>query len=1407
MIYTINGKHSDKNGNFTILASDLGVAPSVHTHAIADVYNLEYELLRKSNVGHTHVAIVSIQAGSTPVTGNVELTASSATVSLTGDTISLNAPIETNVDLNNAPSVVNYRMGRPAYLFVGGTWDALAGVRKGNDYSVASVSDEAAMLAFTSKLSRPIVDMFLYQDGTVTKIAKVLNESNAQSYPPPAFDKIRISTTLDDAVATRQLEGEQYPVPVMNNDDTTFSMTVVPYPPNGSWYLECDQFEIPKTIYTGTQTVEVTVPTLPVGTHVCIVKVIPNNTTSPTTIWGANDSIGQLKFVRVVMPESSLVPAYHWPLDNTMQEIVTNKTGVFHGEAEGDTPEFVTDAVRGAAYKAPNTYAVMPDRTGVWTDGIEIDPSVNGFTLAFFVKRTSPGRNEGTYTRWYDGTNTTTIIGIETSYGRIGACWMSEVYSSNEIPFLSTSKYSHACMTVSKPLTEADGLTTSELNNAWYFNLKLYLNGKLYVNKRVSVYKAHASRLTNIGGPTHSFGIGAIHYSRDQNSHEFDEVKIFGKELALEEVQQEAAMAGYTFEGDEDTPTVTPTKQYDEPRVREGKPEDITSVPLTADLKVFVIDKNTIAVAGNYETFYNQRLQTEYPTTLVGMEQNYRNGLRAQWIHEFYYKHSMWELQADYEPRILDAYDADDYFKVNNQATTWLGSWSNASGCSEVPDVFDQTRRYRIEAANIVHFAYLRLPFGMVENTEYTVVDNDGNTVAFTYGKTHPVSSIKVNQEGYPANSPAKVAYLGAWLGSAGKYTITATEFEVVNEAGTVVFTGTPVLRDVTDSGQTLSATRIFSGETVYEMDFSSVTTPGVYRIHISGVGYSWPFTIGQKVNEKLFYYHARGLFHQRSGIEKKAPQTQWPMKNNQYITWEAPFPGEDKNLDGFKDSVGNWASLSAFNICNYQYRNIPHREVYGGWWDAADWDRRSYHLQCVQSLASAYLMYPTKFTDNQLDLPESGNGIPDILSEAMWGADVWRRAQRPEGGVGLWIECAHHPTQTDAAAEESKFCMAEPTAYGSLHYALTVAQLSRALKLAGAYKQADMYADSAIRAFHWGVNNLAHIEVHLGSQDYVFDEPAEKVSGRTWLRYRKQLMFWAAGQMYLLTGETQYAAYFTDEYWNEYKAVFDIDDAFFSNVFWELAEMDLSLYSEYMYNWILNKANIWKGYQEQYAYRAMTFPPGNNYAAAVAWGNCHPNRRGQLYSVAYYLTKDSQWLTPIQHGLNWLTGCNEMGRSITTGLGKVSPVRILSKIDEYYRAVNGTHDPVPGITYYAYGTNGLASDAVNQVYLLNKSARSDSNYLGCTVSLMPGRLRSSVSPAAGPIAVHLQNNLPMWRSTVAIQDFGVSMNEFTVSETIGGNVLLIAPLLEDAWTPEASWNTRTPVTDPKELEGYVFLP
>ncbi len=82
---------------------------------------------------------------------------------------------------------------------------------------------------------------------------------------------------------------------------------------------------------------------------------------------------------------------------------------------------------------------------------------------------------------------------------------------------------------------------------------------------------------------------------------------------------------------------------------------------------------------------------------------------------------------------------------------------------------------------------------------------------------------------------------------------------------------------------------------------------------------------------------------------------------------------------------------------------------AHGGHHDAGDYNPRS-HLDVAQTLMDAYEMAPRKFYDGQLNIPEKGNGVPDILDEAHWALRLWLDLQDADGGVYHGTESAGDP-------------------------------------------------------------------------------------------------------------------------------------------------------------------------------------------------------------------------------------------------------------------------------------------------------------------------------------------------------------------------------------------------------------
>jgi hypothetical protein len=87
------------------------------------------------------------------------------------------------------------------------------------------------------------------------------------------------------------------------------------------------------------------------------------------------------------------------------------------------------------------------------------------------------------------------------------------------------------------------------------------------------------------------------------------------------------------------------------------------------------------------------------------------------------------------------------------------------------------------------------------------------------------------------------------------------------------VFSGRSVLAN---PGNRSEGRAQYSGENVYEIDFSSLKTPGRYYVAVPGTGRSFEFSIAPDVYDEPFQTAAYGLFAQRCGIALEDPYSDW---------------------------------------------------------------------------------------------------------------------------------------------------------------------------------------------------------------------------------------------------------------------------------------------------------------------------------------------------------------------------------------------------------------------------------------------------------------------------------------------------------------------------------------------------
>lgn len=181
-------------------------------------------------------------------------------------------------------------------------------------------------------------------------------------------------------------------------------------------------------------------------------------------------------------------------------------------------------------------------------------------------------------------------------------------------------------------------------------------------------------------------------------------------------------------------------------------------------------------------------------------------------------------------------------------------------------------------------------------------------------------------------------------------------------------------------------ATHAQSGDRGWHYDFSALTAAGAYYIWDSArqVG-SGRFEIGSAVYAPVLRHAVRMFYHQRLNHAKVAPyvDARWADA----AAYERP--GQDRS------ATSRWAKGQAATA----------RDLSGGWMDAGDTNKYvTFAQSAVLQLLDAYRMSPAVFRDD-FGIPESGNGLPDLLDELKWELDFLRRMQDASGTHGLFLK------------------------------------------------------------------------------------------------------------------------------------------------------------------------------------------------------------------------------------------------------------------------------------------------------------------------------------------------------------------------------------------------------------------
>lgn len=350
----------------------------------------------------------------------------------------------------------------------------------------------------------------------------------------------------------------------------------------------------------------------------------------------------------------------------------------------------------------------------------------------------------------------------------------------------------------------------------------------------------------------------------------------------------------------------------------------------------------------------------------------------------------------------------------------------------------------------------------MLDNFEYKVLDASGK-VAVDENAGLPM--INVNQVGYLPDMEKKATFRGDTIGTA---------FTVVNaESGEVAYEGT-----ITGEGDNAS-----SGEVCAVGDFTELKTPGTYKIVNDGCGESFTFTIGDDVYKSLLDDTLRMMYMQRCGCELPA------------------------------DLAGDFAHPVCHATDAVVYGTSTKKDVSGGWHDAGDYGRYVVSgAKTVADLLLAYEAYPSVFGDD-LNIPESGNGVPDVLDEVRFELEWMLKMQETNGGVYHKVTCRNFPGTVMPQEETEELVISPISNTATADFAAVMAMAGRF------YEKYD--AAFAKKCLAAAESALAYYEANKSAPG--FKNPSDVVTGEYPDDDATDEYVWALAELYKTTGNKKY--------------------------------------------------------------------------------------------------------------------------------------------------------------------------------------------------------------------------------------------------------------------------------------------
>ncbi len=485
------------------------------------------------------------------------------------------------------------------------------------------------------------------------------------------------------------------------------------------------------------------------------------------------------------------------------------------------------------------------------------------------------------------------------------------------------------------------------------------------------------------------------------------------------------------------------------------------------------------------------------------------------------------------------------------------------------------------------------------------------------------------------------------------------------------------------------------SGDRAWWFDFSEIQTSGEYYIYdAANNARSATFEINENIYDNILREAFRTFLYQRSGFEKTAE-----------------LAGED-----YADGASHTGPLqdTGARLFDDQRNASTSRDLSGGWYDAGDFHKYSnWTADYILGLLDAYHANPDAWGDDW-DMPDSGNGIPDILDEVRWGVEHLQRMQETSdettaANVGAVLSVLNSDDSVSPASENE-----ENSFYGSVSTSATYTSAAAFAFAASTFEDipnqgfqdlADSLETSAVSAYAWAESNP---NVRFNNTENGVGNGNSEVSDDYSLEAKHRV---AAIYLYGLTGDTAYQTFVETDYTasnfmtNLWASPYEVEEPTALLHYSSLEGINPAISTDIQdqFNDIMELAGN--------ARPALADDPYRSYIQEYTWGsNKQKSRKGNMFTqlVTHDIgERDDQENLNVAAGyLHYLHGVNPLGKVYLTNMNGLGAER---SVDEMYHRwfidgspwdnVNTSFGPPPGFLvggpnqYYSEGDGSLEVD------------------------------------------------------------------------------------------------------------------